>query len=69
MNINSMNNDGISVEQSLAERNSHVNSQHVENSTQNQYNSQESVKMINIVKKSSMDPTPLYIFFFFFQLS
>jgi hypothetical protein len=61
MNVNSSDNADISVE--------HVNNQQVENSTQNQSNSEALVKVINKRKHTPMTPTPLYKFFILFRAS
>ncbi len=58
-----MANDAIIVELSLAEQHPHVDNRQGENSTQNQSNSEEIPKVINKVKTSPMNPTPLYITF------
>jgi hypothetical protein len=60
-----MNNGDISVEPLSDEHNSDVNNQEVKNLTSNQLNSEETTKVINEVNVSPMNPTPLYIFFFF----
>ncbi len=59
-----MNNGEISVEHLSDEQNSDVNNQEVKNSTSDQLNSEERTKVINEVKVSPKNPTPLYIFFF-----
>jgi hypothetical protein len=58
-----MKNDAIIVELSLAEQHPHIDNQQGENSTQNQSNSEEIAKVMNKVKTSPMNPTPLYISF------
>jgi hypothetical protein len=58
-----MDNDAIIVELSLAEQHPHVDNQQGENSTQNQSNSEEIVKIMNKMKRYPMTPTPLYISF------
>ncbi len=58
-----MDNGAVVVELSLAEQHPHVDNQQDENSTQNQSNSEEIVKVINKEKTSSMNPTHLYISF------
>ncbi len=58
-----MHNGDISVENLTDEQNSHVNNQEVENSRQNQSNSEQIASIINIKLKTPMNPTPLYIFF------
>jgi hypothetical protein len=55
----------ISVENVTDEQNPNVNNQEVENSRQNQSNSEQTANIINIKLKTPMNPTPLYIFFFF----
>ncbi len=67
MNINSMNNSGISTGYLHDEQHYRVNIQQVENVTHKQPNSRETVNEINKVKKSPMIPTPLYVFFFISQ--
>jgi hypothetical protein len=65
MNVNTMDNGDITVEHFIDEQNSNINNQEIENSIQNQSNSEKAVKIINKVKKGPMNPTPLYIFFLF----
>jgi len=56
-----MDNDAIAIAHSPTEQHSHVDNQQRENSTQNQSNRGEIVKVINKVKKTPMNPTPLYM--------
>jgi hypothetical protein len=65
MDIDPTNDGATSVEQSSAEQHPYVDTQQGENSTQNHTNSEQIVK----VKKTPMNPTPLYIAFFFYQPS
>ncbi len=60
-----MNSGEISVEHLNDEQNSDVNNQEVKNSTADQLNSEETIKVINEVKVSPKNPTHLYISFFF----
>ncbi len=60
-----MHHGDISVENVTDEQNPNVNDQEVENSRQNQSNSEQTANIINIKLKTPMNPTPLYIFFFF----
>ena len=60
-----MHHGDISVENVTDERNRNVNDQEVENSRQNQSNSEQTANIIHIKLKTPMNPTPLYIFFFF----
>jgi len=64
-----MDNGAMVAEHSLAEQHPYVDHQQRENSTQNQFNSEEIVKVIKKVKRSPMNPTPLYIPFYSSQSS
>jgi len=64
-----MDNDAIIVEHSLAEQHSYINNQKLENSAQNQSNSEEIVKMINKQNRSSISSTLLYKSFYSSQSS
>ncbi len=64
-----MDNDAIVVERSLAEQHPYVNNQKLENSAQNQSNSEEIVKMINKQNRSSISSTLLYKSFYSSQSS
>jgi hypothetical protein len=57
--------DDISVENVTDEQNPNVNDQGIENSRQNQSNSEPTANIINIKLKTPMNPTPLYISSFF----
>jgi hypothetical protein len=61
MNENSVNDGVITVEHSLVAQHPHADNHQRENSTQNQSNSEEIVKVLNKKKISPMNPTPLYI--------
>jgi len=63
MNIDSMNNPTISINQSSDEQYPCVNNHQEEISTQNDINLEEIIEGINKVKKTPKTPTPLYIFF------
>ncbi len=69
MDIDPTNDGATSVEQSSAEQHPYVDTQQGENSTENHTNSEQIVKVINKVKETPMNPTPLYIPFFFSQPS
>jgi hypothetical protein len=58
-----------SIDHLSAEQHPYVDTQQGENSTPNHTNSKEVVKTINKMKKTSMSPTPLYIFFISSQSS
>jgi hypothetical protein len=60
-----MNSGEISVEHLNDEQNSDVNNEEVKNSTADQLNSEETIKVINEVKVSPKNPTHLYILFVF----
>ncbi len=65
INVDSVHHGDISVENVTDEQNPNVNDQEIENSRRNQSNSEPTADIINIKLKTSMNPTPLYIFFFF----
>ena len=65
--MGSMRNHIIPVGYLFFEEESHVNNQQHKNSIQNHSNSERIVEPINILKKVSMTPTPLYVSLFFLQ--
>ncbi len=69
INADSLHHGDISVENVTDEQNPNVNNQEVENSRQNQSNSEQTANIINIKLKTPMNPTPLYISSFFSDLS
>ncbi len=58
-----MNNGVIIVKHTFAEQHIHGKNQQRQNMTQNQSNSPRSDNVIDIVKNTPMNPTPLYISF------
>ncbi len=60
-----MHHGDISVENVTDEQNPNVNDQEVENSRQDQSNSEQTANIINIKLKTPMNPTSVYIFFFY----
>jgi hypothetical protein len=69
MNGNSINDSGISIENSFTEQNPPIDNKQPENLTQTQSNSATSGNVTSKIKKTPMTPTRLYISFFFSQSS
>jgi hypothetical protein len=67
MNEDSMNNEIIPIYHISSEQHLHVHNQINENSTQN-YIKLETDSGINEMKKYPMNPTPLYVSFFYFSI-
>jgi hypothetical protein len=68
MNEDSRNNGTNSVDHSSVEQNLNLDNYRGENSMQKHTNAKEIVKEIKITKKTPMNPTPLYVSHFSFQL-
>jgi hypothetical protein len=64
MNANPMNNVTIQIDQISLEQYPQINNQQNENSTQIPNELKEVINKIKKIKKPSMTPTRLYVFFF-----
>ena len=65
MNIDTMNNDGLSLVNSSAEQHPYIDNQQDENTAQNEIPLKRIVNVINKVKNPPRIPTPLYKTFSF----
>ena len=69
MNENSMDNGGIRDRHSFTDQHPHIDNEPHEDSTQNQSAPARSDNIAEKIEKLPMNPTPLYIIFFFSQSS
>jgi GTP-dependent phosphoenolpyruvate carboxykinase len=68
MNEDSMNNQIIPIDQISSQQHLHVDNQKNQNSTQNYIKLKEVNSEIKQMKKSPMNPTPLYVSFFYLSI-
>jgi hypothetical protein len=68
MNVETMNNDTIQIDQISSEQHLHIGNHQGENSTQINTKSKEVDNGTNKMKKTPMTPTRLYVSFSFFSI-